>query len=108
VAQSGNGIDIAAVYQLLSEVAQTVRSHGEEFALVHRRLDQLLDVINEHGRALDDHTRQFDDLNAGMTGLRIAVSDYHAAVVGHGIRYTELDERVGQVERHLRLEPSSE
>jgi hypothetical protein len=106
VAQSGNGIDIVAIYQLLSEVAQAVRSHGEQFALVNRRLDQLLDVVNEHGRTLGEHTRQFGDLNAGLTGLRIAVSDYHGAVVGHGIRYTELDERMGRVERHLKLEPS--
>ncbi len=45
----GNGIDIAAVYQLLSQVARTV---------------------NEHTVLLRDHSRQLADLTRGLTDLR--------------------------------------
>jgi len=64
-------------------------------------------VANEHGRTLADHTRQLDDLNAGVTELRSAVAGYHETVISHGIHYSELDGRVNRVERHLKLEPNS-
>ena len=83
MAQSGNGVDLAAVYQLLSEVAHTVRGHSS-------RLDNI------------DH--RLDDLNMGLADLRNAVTNYHSTVLGHGILISELDERVRRIERHLKLE----
>jgi chromosome segregation ATPase len=134
VAQSGNGIDIAAVYQLLLEMSarmdgmsarmdemsarmdgmsermggMSARMGGMSARLDShdRKLDQLLEVGNEHGRTLAGHTRQLDDLNAGVTELRSAVAGYHETVISHGIHYSELGERVSRVERHLKLEPS--
>jgi hypothetical protein len=85
VARSGNGIDIGVVYQLLSEVAQTVRSHDEAFSEVYRKLD---------------------DLGAGVADLREAVRDYHTTVIGHGVLYGELEQRIRRIERHLKLEPA--
>jgi hypothetical protein len=41
VATSGDGIDLGAVYRLLTEVAETVRAHSERFDEVDRRLAQL-------------------------------------------------------------------
>jgi hypothetical protein len=87
VARSGNGVDIAAVYQLLADVAGTVRSHSEAFAQVHRQLG---------------------DLGTSMVDLREAVRDYHTTVTGHGILYGELEQRIRRIERHLKLEPSAE
>jgi hypothetical protein len=84
VAQSANGADLGAVYQLLSEVAQTVRSHSDEFGHIHRR---------------------FDDLTTTVADLRAAVTEYHATVVGHGILYSELEQRLRRIERHLNLDP---
>jgi len=98
VAQSGNGVDLGAVYRLLTEVAETARAHSERFDVVDRRLDQLLRIVNEHGS-------QLDDLRADMTGLRSAVDQFHKAVVSQGIHYSGLEDRVRQVERHLKLEP---
>jgi hypothetical protein len=83
--QSGNGIDIAAVYQLLTEVAATVRGHSAR---------------------LDGFDRKLDDLAVGLSDLRAAVTNYHGAVLGHGIMLSELDERVRRIERHLKLEPA--
>jgi hypothetical protein len=80
VAQSGNGADIAAVYQLLVQMS---------------------------GR-LDNHERKLDDLVVGLADLRATVTNYHSAVLGHGILISELDERVRRIERHLKLEPAGD
>jgi hypothetical protein len=77
--RSANGPDIAAVYQLLTQVAQTVTGHD----------------------------RKLDDLAAGLVSLREAVTNYHATVLGHGILISELDERVRRIGRHLNLEPAN-
>ena len=100
---SENGIDIAAVYQLLTEVAGMVAAHG-------RKLD-------DHGRKLDEHDRRFDSLAAavadvrrelrdqaaGLAALRRMLTEYHSSVLGHGILISELDERVRRIEQHLNL-----
>jgi hypothetical protein len=85
VAQTGNGIDLGTVYQLLGEVAERVRSHDAEFVRLNGRLD---------------------DLDANVADLRAAVTNYHSTVLGHGVLISELDERVRRIERHLKLEPS--
>jgi ABC-type transporter Mla subunit MlaD len=78
VAQSGNGIDLGAVYRLLTEVAEAVRAHSERFDDVDRRLEQLLRVVNEHSRVFDEHGHQ-------LTELRGAVDQFHEAVISQGI-----------------------
>ena len=79
--QSGNGIDVAAVYQLLTEVAQTVRGHSERFDRIEARLD--------------GHDRKLDDLARGLSDMRAAVTNYHGTVLGHGVILSEPEERVG-------------
>ena len=92
--RNGNGVDLGAVYELLSEVAQTVRMHSQEFDRVNGRLDGM--------------DRRLDDLAAAVADLRSAVTEYHATVVGHGVLYSELEQRVRRIERHLKLEPTGE
>ncbi len=108
MAQSGNGIDIAAVYQLLTQMSSRMDSMSARLDSHDAKLDQLLSVVNEHSQTLADHGRQLADLNAGVTGLRGAVGDYHETIIGYGIHYSELDERVGRIERHLKLDPAGE
>lgn len=103
MAQSGNGVDLGAVYRLLTEVAETVRAHGERFNDVDRRLEQLLRVVNDHSRILNDHSRELGDLNARVTELHKTVDHYHEAVIGQGLHYSDLEGRVLRVERHLKL-----
>ena len=91
VAQSGNGIDLGAVYRLLTEVAETARAHGERFDALERRIDTL--------------GRDVDDLKASVNELRRDVVLYHEAVTGQGIHYSDLEGRMLRVERHLKLEP---
>ena len=92
MAQSGNGIDLGAVYQLVSEVAERTRAHDAQFARLNGRFD--------------DVDRRLDDLTVGVADLRNAVTNYHSTVLGHGILISELDERVRRIGRHLKLEPT--
>ncbi len=36
--------------------------------------------------------------------LRRAVMEYHSTTIGHGVLYSEIDERVRRIERHLKLD----
>ena len=99
-----SGPDIAAVYQLLTEVARRVAGHDA-------RLDGITAYLTDHDRKLDgiaahlaEDDRKLDDLAAGLRSLREAVTHYHSTVIGHGILISELDERVRRIERHLELE----
>jgi hypothetical protein len=83
---SGNGVDLAAVYQLLSEVARKVGEHDRRFDQIDRRLG---------------------DMSAEIAGLRESVTNYHSSVLGHGILISELEERVRRIERHLKLDPAT-
>ena len=92
--QTGNGIDLAAIYQLLSEVALTVSAHDARFEAIDRRFE----VID----------RTLGGITADIAGLRDAVTHYHATVLGHGVLIGELDERVRRIERHLKLASTDE
>jgi ABC-type transporter Mla subunit MlaD len=94
-----NGPDIAAVYQLLTQVARTVTGHD-------RKLDDLSTEVAGLREVVAAHDRKLDDLAAGLASLRDTVTHYHSSVLGHGILISELDERVRRIERHLRLEPA--
>ena len=103
-----NGPDIAAVYQLLTEVAGRVAGHDG-------KLDGIAAHLAEHERRLvgiaahlAEHDRKLDDLTAGLASLRAAVTHYHSSVIGQGILISELDERVRRIERHLKLEPAGD
>jgi len=121
----GNGIDIAAVYQLLTEVARTVAGHDRKLDDIvgrldghdrkldsqDRKLNEIIVVVNEHTAKLDElaavvnrHDLLLQALTSDVTGLRETMTHYHATVLGHGILYSELEERVRRIERHLRLE----
>jgi ABC-type transporter Mla subunit MlaD len=94
-----NGPDIAAVYQLLTQVARTVTGHD-------RKLDDLSAEVTGLREVVVAHDRKLDDLAAGLASLRDAVTHYHSSVLGHGLVISELDERVRRIERHLKLHPA--
>lgn len=85
---SGNGVDIAAVYQLLSQVAQTVTRH-----------DQMLGSIVAELHDIRRTMATKDEL----ASVRQALTQYHASVMGHGILISELEDRVRRIEQHLSL-----
>jgi uncharacterized coiled-coil DUF342 family protein len=106
VARSGNGVDLSAIYQLLTEISG--RLDGYE-----SKLNELVGAVNEHNRRFDqiravlnEHNQKLDDLAHGQTELRDALSQYHYSVVGQGMAVNLLAERVTLIEKHLGL-PSS-
>ncbi len=44
-------------------------------------------------------------LEERINGLRRAVMEYHSSAIGHGVLYSELEERVLRIERRLELAP---
>jgi hypothetical protein len=108
-----NGPDIAAVYQLLTQVARTVTGHDRklddlsaEVAEVRAVVGGLNGVVAGLSDIVAGHDRKLDDLAAGLASLRDAVTHYHSSVLGHGMLISELEERVRRIERHLKLEPA--
>ena len=41
-----------------------------------------------------------------ITSLRRSVMEYHSTTAGHGLLYSEIEERVRRIEQHLKLDPS--
>ena len=110
MAQSGNGVDIGAVYSLLTEVAESIRGHNVRLENVETKLNELVVVVNDHTRKFDEiaallnqHGLNFADLSQGLTDLRDAVGQYHYSVIGQGIALNHLAERVSLLEAHLGL-----
>ena len=97
---SGNGADIAAVYRLLREVADTVIRHDGKFAAIDRRFD----LVDRRLEAMD---RRIDDLTSQVSGLRQTVIEYHASVPGHSTLVSEPECRLRPVEHHLNLPPAA-
>jgi hypothetical protein len=132
---SGNGIDIAAVYQLLVQVSETLGVHSkvlDNHTAVLQDHSQILNdhtrVMNDHTRVLNDHSRilndqtrvlndhtlmlhdhgrRLADIESGQASLRQEVAQYHASVMGHGILISDLDHRVRRIEEHLNLPHSA-
>jgi hypothetical protein len=44
-------------------------------------------------------------LSDQIAGLRRAVMEYHSSAIGHGVLFTEIEERVRNIEQHLNLTP---
>jgi predicted proteasome-type protease len=96
----GNGVDIAAVYQLLSQVARTVSDHT---STLNDHTHQLAELQRDVGGL----TREVKDLAYGQTTLRQPLTEYHSSVIGHGILISHLEDRVRPIEHHLNLPPAA-
>jgi hypothetical protein len=88
---SGDGVDIAAIYQFLREVADRVIAYDDRFAAIDRRFAGV--------------DRQFAEVRSDIAELRRTLTQYHAPVLGHGILISELERRVHRLEDHLHLPP---
>jgi hypothetical protein len=57
--------------------------------------------VNKEIAALRKETRE------QIVGVRRALTEYHSAVVGHGILISDLEERVQRIEQHLDISPGA-
>ncbi len=90
---SGNGVDLGAVYQLLSKVAETVTRHDRALEALGRDVTGMRRELTSMGQSI----------KADMAELRQTVTHYHSSVVGHGILISDLEARVRRLEEHLEL-----
>ena len=104
MAQSGNGIDIGTIYELLTRMSARMDTMSARMDTMSARMDTMSAQLSQLTTVVIDHTRQLDDLQASVAGLRGDVQHYHEAVVSQGIHYSELEGRMLRVERHLKLE----
>ena len=85
-----------ATKQELAELRTELRAEIAEVRSEVRslRADVASDMMNLEKRLQDQ-----------ISTLRRSVMEYHSTVIGHGVLYGELEERVGRIEQHLKLEP---
>lgn len=80
----GNGADVGAILQAVLALGTELRAQG-------RRMDRGFAELRAELAGKADRT--------DVAALREEVASYHASVVGHGVLISELDDRLGQLER---------
>lgn len=83
-----NGVDIAAVFELVATLAADVRETRREVLDIRRDMIEL--------------RRDVTDLKREVASIRDELRLFTATVQGHGILLTEHDERIGRLERSAR------
>jgi predicted RNase H-like nuclease (RuvC/YqgF family) len=114
MARDGNGVDLGTVTAMLTHLVEITEGTRDEMAGMKRDVGELKrDVgdlkrdVGELKRDVGDLKVKVADLDGQVASLRSEVRDYHGTVMGHGILYTELEERVRRIETHLDLPPGS-
>lgn len=77
---------------------------GDGFSDLRSEIKSLRADVASDLHTLDakvDKTRK--ELSEQIVGLRRAVVEYHSSAVGHGVLFSELEERVRRLEQHLNL-----
>jgi chromosome segregation ATPase len=128
MATEGNGVDLGTVTVMLTHLVEITESTRHELAGLRRDVGELKYDVGELKRDVSELKRDVGelkrdvgelkrdvgelkikvaDLDGQVAALRSEVRDYHGVVMGHGILYTELEERVRRIETHLDLPPGS-
>ncbi|TAN58987.1 MAG: hypothetical protein EPN20_15650 [Magnetospirillum sp.] len=81
-------VDITAVFQLLGSVAVDVREIKADMHELKHDLDGKAD-------------------KSDLASLRLALTEYHSSVLGHGMLISEMEDRIRRIERHLGLPPAA-
>ncbi len=92
---SGNGVDLGAIYQLLSQVAEAVTRHDRALEALGR------DMVAMRGELTE--MRGIMATKGDLAELRQTITHYHSSIVGHGILISDLEARIRRVEEHLDL-----
>jgi len=99
-----DGADMGQVLALLSDVLTGLREFQQQvdgqFADVGRKF---ADVDRQFASIRQEFADLRQDAGDQIASLRQEVTTYHGSVVGHGTLITEMDARLGRIERHLGL-----
>jgi chromosome segregation ATPase len=97
--QSGNGIDLAAIHQLLTEVSQTVRGHSERFDRIEIRLDRIETRLDRMDARLDSMDYRLDSMDYRLDSH---TQKLHELVVSLNEHTRKLDQLAVIVNEHSR------
>ena len=86
--------DIARIDASVADLRSDLHSLGANVASDLHELDAKIDVTRK-------------DLSEQIVGLRRAVVEYHSSAIGHGVLFTELEDRVKRLEQRLGMESQS-
>lgn len=107
MSDKGNGTDIGQVLAIVRGLADGQIAMRAELRDLTTGQQEFRAELHDHSRKLDEHGRRLDDLAAGLAGLRQAMTEYHATVLGHRVLFSQFEERVRRIERHLELPPAA-
>ncbi len=109
-----NGNPESLVLRLLRDMRDDMSDMREkivtkdDFAQLRSEMHSLRADVASDLHALDakfDTTRK--DISEQIVGLRRAVTEYHSSAIGHGVLFTELEDRVRRIEQRLDMESHS-
>jgi outer membrane murein-binding lipoprotein Lpp len=93
----GNGADLGAIYQAIRAVDSKVAGIDSKVAALDSKVAGLAEDLAAH--------RQ--ETRAGFADVRQTITEYHSAVIGHGILISDLEARLRRVERQLGIDPET-
>ena len=99
------------VVHLLREMREETRQLNAKVDGLDVKMDRLGTDLRSEMQSLradvaSDLLTMEKRVNDQFVALRRSVMEYHSTAVGHGILYSELDERVRRIEQRLDITPS--
>jgi hypothetical protein len=98
------------VLKLLREMRGEMATKTDLAGLKSELKNDIADVRSEVKSLRADVASDFITIEKRLSDriahLNRAVIEYHSSTIGHGLLYTEIDERLRRVEQHLKLPPS--
>jgi len=99
--------DVARLEANMATKSELAEVKAELKADMHAlRADVAADLATMQAKNDAEHKATRKQLGEQIDGLRRAVVEYHAVVIGHGVIIGELEARVRRVEQHLDLPPT--
>ena len=97
--------NFGVVFERLGSVEDRLGALEDRLGVVEGRIGALEALVQQLARRVDGLTHDVVGLRREAASLRQSLTEYHGAVLGHGVLISELDERLSRVERHLGLVP---
>jgi len=91
------------VLELLRGLRTEVGEVKEDIESVRNELKG--DINSLRADVASDLLNMKKEMREQIGGVRRTLVDYHSSVVGHGIKISELQDRVQRIEQHLDLPP---
>jgi len=93
------------VLELLRQMRAEMGDIREDMATKNDIADVRSEINSLRADVASDLMTMEKRLGDRMTHLQRTVMEFHSSTIGHGVLYTEMDERLRRVEEHLKLSP---